>query len=67
MQKIRLLNPDKGWSAQAAAGEAMESAPPNAPFVALWINEKGTLCCNQSNASARDLAWFAAYLLKEAT
>lgn len=61
MADIEIM-PKHGWNAKAAAGDALERAPLNAPFIAMWIDEKGNVRYSQANLDNWALAYIAGFI-----
>ena len=59
---------DKSWGAKAAAGDAMNRVPHDAPFIGLWIekNEKGeeVVKWSKANTSFQQYSYMALVLME---
>lgn len=55
------INEKKGWSAKAAAGDALQRVPHGAPFLAMWFAEDGALHYSKANTDFASLSMMAAY------
>lgn len=56
MSKINPL-PGVPWSPAAAAANALEQMPADAPMLIIWIDENGVTKWNSANADHRTAVW----------
>ena len=53
---------NSAWGAKASAGDALQRAPNEAPFLAIWIDPKSGVKWSKANTDFQSLAMMAATL-----
>lgn len=58
------VHPHAAWSAKGAAGDALQRAPHEKPFLAVWLDDDGAVRWSKANTDFGSLSMFAVFVFE---